>query len=192
MGAVQFSGSSGGCGLNRRKRLNQSLARLMRLFEGRRDTLSTSPEIAVAMNIVGKDAFIGSVVLSVWETLVRNPGSRLSEVTFSKDLPATGVPYVERVALDDATVGRISVRKDERIRLYLDATARHVSGEEANLLFGKGRHLCLGKPMTLAIWRALIATMATMSERFTAEEFEMRDGDYVFSYPERAVVKFHG
>ncbi|HET7714667.1 MAG TPA: hypothetical protein VFK86_03490 [Bauldia sp.] len=176
--------------LNRRKQLNQNLTRLIAAFTERHD-LSTSPEIAVAMNVVGRDAFVGSIVLSIWETLSRSPGARLSEIAFAESLPATGVPYVERLAQDDATLGGMTVRKGDRLRVFLDATARYVSGEEANLLFGKGRHLCLGKPMTLVVWRALVATAGTLSARFTPVEFRMREGDYVFSYPDRAVVRFH-
>ena len=178
--------------LNRRKKLNQNLAKLISAFAQKRDLLSTSPEIAAAMNIVGQDAFVGTIVLSLWETLARNPGARLCDVAFSPNLPSTGVPYVERVALEDAVVNGMSVKKAQRIRLFLDATAQHVSGEDANLLFGKGRHTCLGKPMTLVVWRALVAAAATISARFTPGDFKMREGDYVFSYPERAILKLHG
>lgn len=177
--------------LNRRKKLNQNLAKLIEAFAGKRDVLSTSPEIAVAMNVVGKDAFIGSIVLSLWETLVRSPGMRLRDLAFPQSLPSTGVPYIERLALDDVVIGEMSVKRGERIRLFLDATALHVSGEETNLLFGAGRHLCLGKPMSLVIWRALTAAAGRISARYTPIDLRMREGDYVFSYPERAVVAFH-
>ncbi len=178
--------------LNRRKSLNRNLAELTCSFAKKRDKLSTSPEIAVAMNVVGRDAFVGSIVLSFRETLARSPGARLCDIAFSQTLPSTAVPYVERLAMKDAEIGGMRVRKGQRIRLFLDATAQHVSGEDANLLFGKGRHICLGKPITLVIWRAMVAAASTISVRCTVGEFKMREGDYVFSYPERAIVRLHG
>ena len=177
--------------LNRRRRINRNLDQLTCAFADRRDQIPTSPEIATAMNILGNDALKGTMSLSLWETLVRNRGLRLDEIDYPRNLPSTGVPYIERVAVEDVEIDGMTVRKGQRVRLMLDATSYHVSGEESDLLFGKGRHVCLGKPMTLAIWRSLIATLKTIPLRFTPGDMKIRTGDYAFTCLDYARVRIH-
>jgi hypothetical protein len=143
------------------------------------------------MNILGNDALKGSISLSLWEVLARNLGRRLDRIDYPQSIPSTGVPYIERVAKEDTTVMEMTVAKGQRVRLFLDATAFHISGKESDLLFGKAKHLCLGKPMSLAIWRTLVGTLATIPLNFTLGEMKLRSADYAFSRLEYARVNIH-
>ena len=172
--------------LGRRAAVNRDVEKLTCAFAAQSGALATSPEMATAMNVLGNDTLKGSIALSLWEIVARNPGKRLNEIDYPVNYPSTGVPFIERVARDDIEIAGMAVTKGQRVRLMLDATAQHVSGEEADLLFGRGRHLCLGKPMALAIWRQLTATLATLPLRCTAGELKMRSGDYAFNYPQHA------
>jgi cytochrome P450 len=143
------------------------------------------------MNILGNDALKGSMSISLWDLLARNPGVRLDRIEYPGSMPSTGVPFIERVALEDTEISGMAVAKGQRVRLYLDATTYHVSGEEADVLFGKGKHVCLGKPMSIAIWRSLIATLGSIPLHFTAGVMKMRTGDYAFNCLEYARVSIH-
>jgi cytochrome P450 len=177
--------------LNRRRKLNRNVDQLTCAFARQREALPTTPEFATAMNILGNDALRGTVALSLWQVLAKNSGVRLDRVAFPQDLPSTGVPYIERVAREDVEIAGMKVEKGQRVRLVLDATASDVSGVESDLLFGRGRHVCLGKPITLAIWRTIVRTLATIPLNFTIGELKLRTGDYAFSYPEYALVSIH-
>jgi cytochrome P450 len=177
--------------LNRRKKVNRNVESLRRAFAERRDQISTSPEFATAMNILGNDALKGSLSLSLWEVFSRNPGGRLDKIVYPESMPSTGVPYIERVAKDDVEIAGMRVEKGQRVRLYTDATSFHVTGEDRDLLFGKGKHVCLGKPMSLAIWRSLTVALGSIPLRFTLGGMKLRDGDYAFSYVEQARIRFH-
>ena len=181
----------GAMSLNRRKKVNQHLGELKCAFAERADQLPTTPEIAVAMNVLGNDALIGSLVLSFWHMLEQHPGARLSDIEFPANLIATGVPFIERIANRDVEIGGMKVAKDEKVRLVIDATSRQISGSEADLFFGKGRHLCIGKPMMLIVWRSLTKTLNALPLRFATEEMKLRSGDYAFNYPERARISLH-
>ncbi|HEY6630099.1 MAG TPA: hypothetical protein VIZ90_01475 [Rhizobiaceae bacterium] len=177
--------------LNRRKKVNRSLHELTCAFAERRDALPTTPELAVAMNVLGNDALIGSLVLSTWHLLEEHPGARFSEIRFPPTLPATGVPFIERIANRDIEIGGMTIARDEKVRLMIDATSRQVTGQEADLFFGKGPHICIGKPMTLIIWRSLAKSLAALPLRFTLGQMRLRSGDYVFTYPESAELRIH-
>ena len=177
--------------LNRRKKINRNVGDLTCAFAQRRDKIPTSPEYATAMNIVGNDALKGSISLSLWDVLAHNTGTRLDRIDYPKSMPSTGVPYIERVAREDAEINGMKVAKDQRVRLYLDATAYYVSGGETDVLFGKGKHVCLGKPMSLALWRSLAATLASIPLHFTIGEMKLRSKDYAFNCLEYARVRIH-
>lgn len=181
----------GAMSLNRRKTVNRNLHELTCAFAERRDVLPTTPELAVAMNVLGNDALMGSMVLSTWHLLEQHQGAKLSEIEFPPNLPATGVPFIERIANRDIEIGGMRVAKDEKVRLMIDATSRQVTGEEADLFFGKGRHLCIGKPMTLIVWRSFAKAVTALPLRFTLGEMRLRSGDYAFTYPEFARLDVH-
>jgi cytochrome P450 len=177
--------------LNRRKRVNASLEGLRCAFAQRSDRLPTTAGIALAMNVVGNDALLGSLVLSLWHVLEQNPGARLSDIAFPPSLVATGVPFIERIANREIEINGMKVAKDEKVRLVIDATSRQITGEEADLFFGKGRHLCIGKPMTLVIWRAIAKALRENPLRFTMRDMKLRTGDYAFNFPEFAWISLH-
>jgi cytochrome P450 len=181
----------GAMSLNRRKKVNRNLHEAICSFAKRRDQMPVTPELAAAMNVLGNDALIGSMVLSIWYMLEQHPGARLSDIEFPPNLPATSVPFIERIANKDVEIGGLKVAKDQKVRLIIDATARQVTGEEADLFFGKGRHLCLGKPMTLTIWRSLAKAFGAVPLRFSLYEMQLRSGDYAFTYPEHARLQIH-
>lgn len=178
--------------LNRRRRINKNVGDLTCAFHQRRGSIPTTPEFATAMNILGNDALKGSMSLSLWELLARNPGSRLDRIEYPKSMPSTGVPFIERVAKEDTEVNGMKVDKGQRVRLYLDATTYSVTGKENDVLFGKGKHVCLGKPMSLAIWRSLAATLGSIPLHFTLGEMKLRSQDYAFNCLEYGRLKIHG
>lgn len=177
--------------LNRRKTVNANLRDLKCAFAARADEVPTTPDFAVAMNVLGNDALIGSLALSLWHMLEQHQGARLSEIEFPANLNATAVPFIERIANREVEVNGMKVAKDQKVRLVIDATSRHISGDEADLLFGKGRHLCVGKPMTLVVWRSLTTAIGAIPLRFTLGDKKIRTGDYAFTYPEFAWISLH-
>ncbi len=181
----------GAMSLNRRKTVNRHLSGLRCSFAERADAIPSTPDISVALNVLGNDALMGSLILSMWHVLELNRGARLSEVDFPANLVATGVPFIERIANRDIEINGMKVSKDQKIRLVLDATSRQMSGTETDLFFGKGRHLCVGKPMTLIVWRSLAKALNALPLRFTLGEMRLRGADYAFNYPEYARLTLH-
>ncbi len=181
----------GAMSLNRRKMVNKHLSGLRCAFAERAEAIPSTPDISVALNVLGNDALIGSLVLSVWHVLEQHPGARLSDVDFPANLVASGVPFIERIANRDIEINGMKVAKDQKVRLVLDATSRQMTDTEHDLFFGKGRHLCVGKPMTLVAWRSLTKALNKSPLRFTLGEMRLRGGDYAFNYPDYARITLH-
>lgn len=174
--------------LNRRKRLELILRDSLERLAAVGGELRAVPELALALNILGQDALIGSLSLSLWHDLGAHEGLRLADVRFSPVPPATSVAYIDRAAAEDTVIGPLSVVKGDVVRLYLDATTIEARAEDGGVLFGKGRHSCLGKPIALTAWRLIGKSLNTSSRTFRRGEFAIRRNDHVFSYPTRAVL----
>jgi cytochrome P450 len=176
-------------GLNRRKRVQNEVVRLAQAFA--EQDLATSAEYATALMLVGYDSVLGSLGTSLVSQLKQGAGARLCDLDYPDYLPQTGVPYVERVAKNDRAILRWNIQAGDRIRLMLDACpARGCIGEEAPL-FGKGRHLCVGKELSQWLWQALTQEMAKVRLKVLITEARLRPHDYVFSVYESIEVSIH-
>jgi len=177
--------------LNRRRKLNASLARVHDRL-GEHTPAGMSRETALALMILGRDALIGTVVNSLWHEISAHPGKRLAQIDFGGVPASTSVPFIEREATEEMELGPLRLAKGQRVRLMLDATTREMAGRDAGLTFGKGRHLCLGRPLALAVWSAMGRALRRVELVAVPLELTHRAGDYVFNYPERAWVGFDG
>jgi len=177
-------------GLNRRKAIAKKAYDILKTFSGAAERLKTSPDYALAVTIIGHDSLVGSLGGSLLKVLKDGAGKRLSELSFPQSMPATGVPYVERLARRDCRIDGMTVRAGERVRLFLDATLSEAR-PEPRLLFGKGRHSCIGEDISLWIWQSLSAELSRLPLRFSIQTVRQRKRDYVFSYYSSLVVQFH-
>ncbi len=175
--------------LNRRKRLEANMVATLERLKPAAGLGTFSPEFALAITILGRDALVGSLSVALWYEFARNAGRRLDEIDFGPTLGATGVPVIERLAVEDTHISGVPIAKGTRVRLFFDATSRQNAGADAGLLFGKGRHLCLGKPIALVAWRMVTTLLNRSDLRVEPSSFAFRKGDFIFNYPEHAYVE---
>ena len=175
--------------LNRRKKMQAAIQSLAESLDRHSEENAIERNLAVALNILGHDAMIGSLSNSAWHIFKTGAGERL-ETKHDHLLPVTSVPYIERVASVDTVIGDLEVRKGQRVRLFLDAASgRAVEGDDPGLFFGRGRHLCLGKPVTMLIWQTFTNAIRDLDCTILTDELEIREKDYVFSYAEHAWIR---
>ena len=170
-------------GVARRKRLEREVAdlvaRMTATFPG--DTpLRLGSRLSLA--ILGRDALIGTLALSLHDMLVKSTGRPLSETPLDMIPTHTGVPYIDRQARCPADVGGAAVAPGDVVRCMLQSLEG--ADESARLrFFGAGAHLCLGRAVTLDLFEQIARHLATVQTRVTVTEFALRDDD-VFACPE--------
>lgn len=175
--------------LNRRKQLDRCLRQALASLAESGKALATTQEIALVMGILGRDTLVGTLALSLWHEVALNPGRRLNEIKFGEMPGATSLAFVERVAAKDSMVGAVAVSKGERVRLFLDATTSETLGHDAGLMFGKGRHLCLGRGLALAAWQCVTQVLGRSRLQAVPVALGLRESDYVFNYPDYARIE---
>jgi cytochrome P450 len=177
-------------GLNRRVKVNAEAAAMLDAFAAAGDKLKSSPAHAVGLRMLGYDSIVGSLGCSLLRVLREaDAAARLCDLRFPPQLPATGVPYIERFAAQDCQLDGAQIRTGDRVRLYLDDAA--VASVEPRPFFGKGRHSCLGEELSTWLWQTLSAELGELPLSWTIEKAERRRPDWVFVYYSRIVVRLH-
>lgn len=169
-------------GLKRRKELNAKTRRKFEWFAAQKDKLRITPEYAAALSTLGYDSIVGTLGCSLLHVLRESEGKRLCALSFPKALLKTGVPYIERFAGKDCTIGSAVIRKGDRLRLYLDAGEKECRRGEEPPIFGRGRHSCLGEDLSTWLWRTLTAELGQLPLTCTIESTTRRKPDWVFNY----------
>jgi hypothetical protein len=153
------------------------------------ENLKTSPDYAVALSMVGYDSIVASLGCSLLHMLGQAEGERFCDLNFPPELPATGVPYIERFAVRDCTVDAASIRAGDRVRLYLDAGTSDQADDRP--YFGKGRHSCIGEDMSTWLWRTVAAELSLVPLVCVIESTTQRKPDWVFTYYSSIVARLH-
>lgn len=177
-------------GLNRRREINAKACALIEGFSAANGKLKTTPEYAAALSMLGYDSLVGSLGGSLLHVLRNASEQRLCDIVFPSALPVTGVPYVERFAAKDSVIGGASIRKGDRIRLFLDSgTPDEDAGNRP--YFGRGRHSCLGEEISTWVWRSFAEEFSRLPLRCTVLNATRRKPDWVFAFYSSVVVQFH-
>jgi cytochrome P450 len=102
----------------------------------------------------------------------------------------TGVPYVERYATEALDLGGVRIERGQRIRLMLQSIAYSDEASGRARMFGMGAHACLGRQISLDLWGCLARKLGETAMTAEIVEHTMRRSDFVFTCPERLVVRF--
>ena len=166
-------------GVSRRRRMNAELATLL---DNARRRYPADPEedhlARLALAILGRDAMMGTFGLSLGALFEQAAGRPLNQIAPETLPPLTGVPYIDRIARADGTV----------VRLRLDRFGQTGAPRDRMRYFGAGAHTCLGRPVSLDLWRRLVLALGTSARRVRVVELALRRDD-VFALPERLIAE---
>lgn len=144
----------------------------------------------IALLALGKDSLLSTISESLISTLTKNTSKLLSEINWPSEMPASGVPVIERIASLDFEIHNIQIKKDERLRLYLDSAG--FTGETcphyASLYFGAGVHSCLGISVAKKAWSITIDTLKKIDKNITITDLSPRKYDNVFNLYDKIEV----
>lgn len=177
-------------GVSQRRKMQQQLRSL------RENLALTHPDDTeeqlgerMALLILGRDALLGTLARSLHHTLERADGRRLCDIDPHTFPTRTGVPFIDREATEDVTLKGHKYSTGDVVRCQLRSIE---TGPEIDYLrfFGKGAHLCLGRSISLAVFKEVGTYLASLSVRIVDIDFALRRDD-VFLYPEtfKAVVE---
>jgi cytochrome P450 len=173
---------SSNLGVGARKRLE---ALLKHQFAQAKDLFPNEPIERHAMRVgqwtMGRDPLIGTLCLSLHHHLDRLEGGRLKARRLPSVPTHTGVPAIGRIAKVAQTVAGCPVAAGELVECRLDSLTGRPAAERQRF-FGAGSHLCLGKPLALALWDCVADLLAELDIQLTTTDFALAHND-VFDIP---------
>jgi cytochrome P450 len=180
-------------GIPRRRKVAADIAGLRDLVSARAGEDATEDDIGMrlALVILGRDALIGTLGESLYRLLNENPGRLLGDIGWPELPPETGVPFIERVVVTPFDAAGASFAAGDRVRIVLQSFAYAADPKSRTTFFGAGAHACLGRPVSLDVWRALTGFLSQIPLRASVLSYAVRTSDYVFTCPDRLEVDLY-
>ena len=181
-------------GVTKRRRIDAEIAKLRETIASHlgEDSDEEDTGLRLAFLILGKDALTGTLGESLHRVLEDNPGQRLSDIDYPELPPETGVPYIERHVTAPFEFAGCNFAQGERVRIFLQSFAYQDQEASRTNFFGAGAHACLGRPLSLEIWKGIAAFLSTIPLRASLLTHVPRTSDYVFTCPEQLQVELSG
>jgi cytochrome P450 len=177
-------------GLKKRIRMEESVGDLranIRSSVGE-DITDEEEGARLALCILGHDATLGMIGESLHWILNEHSGRRFSDIPYPSFPPATGVPYIERTITAPFQFCGLAFRPGERIRFLFQALTYSTNSSDHAHIFGYGLHTCLGKQLSLDLWKEFTAALSRRPQAFELREYAVRTDDYVFACPEKILI----
>jgi hypothetical protein len=180
-------------GPRKRRRAEDDVARLRAAIRSKLgpDASADAVGVRLALAVVGRDSFLGTLGASLHHVLTANQGRRLDEIDYPQTPPETGVPFVERIAVQSFDDADTRFKTGDRIRLYLQSFAYTNSARDRGRIFGVGSHLCPGKSLSIAVWGAMTRRLRQIPLHADVTSYAVRTDDYVFLCADHLNVRLY-
>lgn len=167
-----------------------------------RDALATLPSdladeeryFRVAVVALGSNTTLATVSLNVIDRIAEQPDTPLSAIEWGSEFTRTGLPLIEKFAVRDATLGGQLIRKGEQLRLFIESESVSPDGTHSysDVFFAVGAHKCVGMNFSRQLWHRVGSGFGAVNRKLRILEVAEREKEYVFNFPERIRVEFHG
>jgi len=173
--------------LRTRLALNDDLGEKAARMNGTRDEVA----LKLALAALGSEAFTATFIQSIWQIIQRQPDRPMNAIIWPEAPPATAAPFVERIADADWDNGTLSVRKGDKLRVVIGASVPYGPFETKNVMFGRGRHSCVGRRYSENLWTRLVAKFEQLDVIPELVSLQIREPDDFLNFPDSAVIRFH-
>jgi hypothetical protein len=180
-------------GPRKRQRIDAELAHMRAAILSKLGPSASDDEVGMrlALAILGRDTLLGTLGESLYSVLAANQGRRMNEASYPPVPPETGVPYIERIAVKPLRDQETVFNAGDRLRIYLQAFVYSKMTRDQGRIFGAGSHLCLGKALSLDLWKGITCALSNIPLYADIVFHDLRKDDYVFLCPSRLDVRLH-
>jgi cytochrome P450 len=145
----------------------------------------------VVLAVVGFEPFRSTICHVTSDELRSAKAMRLDRHKFHAKPHVSGLPYTERICVEDSKIGNQLIKKGDWLTVYLGAFADCPIADASlgTLFFGAGMHLCLGKKFTEDAWKTVANELATIGHGLEVVTENYKPIDFVFHNPVSLVVR---
>jgi hypothetical protein len=166
--------------ISRRIKINKKIEDFLDKFP--KNISEETGYIRVGLAVTGLDTLVGSLSESIATILNRDSNLKLSQINWDENLPATSIPFIERVLKKDKVIRGQQLKGGQRIRLYIDAAGYSTeSATYSELYFGAGSHTCIGKYFSKELWNIFTKCLSKVDLKLRIIKSARKDHDYFFN-----------
>lgn len=163
-------------------RLAAMRAKVAALFP---DESEDAQAMRVTLALLGTEPLTAGIGAALLALLQQNTGQRLCDIAWPDALLEPAVKHAVRFAPADLPAETCPMRAFQvDTRLMSDPALGGKRGE----VFGIGAHSCMGRGMSMIVWRELVAGLARLTTRITLIGFEPAT-HWLFNAPNRIDVR---
>lgn len=175
-------------GISKRRRMNNELGALKEVIKtALPDATDTEIGDRVALCILGTDALRGTLGRSIHALFIDGFDGVIDREQADFP-PRTGVPYIDRESITDVMVEGRAYPAGSHFRARLETLEADAHADTRQRYFGFGTHTCLGRKLSLEIWKAITAALQHNPASVQVLHYALRHDD-VFYIPEKFEIE---
>jgi len=121
-------------------------------------------DLLLGILVIGRDSLIATLSESIGSSMAANLETSIADIAFGDFPSETGVAIAERRAVEPVAVPGAEIKPGDKVRLYLHGLNYSDRTAEQRQIFGAGAHSCLGRQLSLDVWKALIPMLRTVRQ----------------------------
>jgi hypothetical protein len=164
------------------------------LFQCLPTTISADEKyFRIALLALNTSTVLGSNSESFAVVVKRHGGAKLKDMDWDLELPATGLPMIERRASAGRKISGKEIRAGDRVQLFVDVDVydQKRGSRYSDLYFAAGSHKCPGMNYSRRVWNILTRHMRIIEKRLSIRSIAYRQNDRVFNFIERFEVELY-
>jgi cytochrome P450 len=145
----------------------------------------------VVLAVVGFEPFRSTISYLISDELKSAATTRLDQHKFHPKPHVSGLPYTERVCIEESKIGDQLIKAGDWLTVYLGAFSDcpFANASQDSIFFGAGIHLCLGKKFTEDAWKIAAGELSKVECRLEVLSESYKPIDFVFHNPVSLVVR---
>jgi hypothetical protein len=180
-------------GMSKRRQLEEDMSVAKRDIEAALGETGSRDEVGLrlAAFIFGQDTLRGTLGESIYQTIRRSEGQRFCDMAFGDYPHETSVPLVDRVVVTPFDLDGTHLDRGSRIRILMQKFAYSSDEADKRRTFGVGAHACLGRQLSLDLWRELRRQLGMQRGQPTVLSYRAGLSDYTFLVPDSVRLEIH-
>jgi hypothetical protein len=170
--------------IRERLKINGAIARFIETHCGPDDDEKL---LLLCLSVLGARPFVGAISLSLYDVFANNPSIRMSDIAWPGSFPSSSLRYVDRIAQTDVAAATEHFSAGERIRCVTQS-ANYASDDNRKMLFGIGKHTCIGKLTSEKMWAHIVRRFAEYDFRVECTGLTMAEQNDPFTMPATATI----
>jgi len=178
----------GNLSVKRREYIEQLIEALFKQLPA---TMSTDDKyFRIALLTFNMSSLLASTSESFAVVVKRNEGAKLKDMDWDLELPATGLPMIERRAIASRTISGKKIKAGDLVQLFVDVDVydQKRGPRYSDLYFAAGTHKCPGMNYSRRVWNILARHMRMIEKRLSIRSIAYRQNDRVFNFIDRFEV----